>query len=242
LFGSRKGAFSGAIEDRPGLIRSAQGGTLFLDEIGDLPLPAQAALLRVLQEREVMPVGGTRPQPVDVRVCAATHRDLAKMARENAFRVDLLSRIAGYTVYLPALRERREDMGLIVAALLRRLAPESAERITFSSDAARTLLQRSWPLNVRELEKRLKVALALAGDLKIKHEHLEASALRDAAPPPWSTRVRLGPEDEERRARLLALLTEHRGNVSAMARAMGSERFQIRRWLLRYQLRAEDFR
>ena len=104
LFGYRKGAFSGALEDRPGLVRSSEHGTLLLDEIGDLPLAAQAALLRVLQESEVLPVGGTRPVKVDLRVVAATHRDLGALAAQDRFRRDLLARLDGARIMLPALR------------------------------------------------------------------------------------------------------------------------------------------
>ena len=151
LFGYRKGAFSGAVEDRPGLVRSSEHGTLLLDEIGDLPLPAQATLLRVLQESEVLPVGGTKPVKVDLRVVAATHRDLAALADEEKFRADLLARLDGATIVLPPLRERREDFALIASALIEKIAGDLAREVTFSVDAARALLMHDWPLNVREL-------------------------------------------------------------------------------------------
>src|SRR5207244_11071980 len=152
LFGCRRGAFSGATEGRPGLFRAADGGTLFLDEIADLPMLAQAALLRVLQESEVLPVGATRPVHVDVRVVAAAQRDLRSLAAAGRFRPDLLARLDAFTVALPPLRERREDLGLLCAALLRRLAPDRCERLRLEPDAARALLHHAWPLNVRELE------------------------------------------------------------------------------------------
>src|SRR5437588_230906 len=122
LFGYRKGAFSGAYEDRPGLVRSSDKGTLLLDEIGSLPLPAQAALLRVLQEEEVVPVGATRPLRVNLRVVAATHEDLGVLASQELFRADLLARLSGFTLDLPPVRERREDVGLFLTSLLRKLA------------------------------------------------------------------------------------------------------------------------
>src|SRR5207248_905563 len=118
LFGYRKGAFSGAVEDRPGLVRSSDKGTLLLDEIGSLPLPAQAALLRVLQEEEVVPVGATRPLRVNLRVVAATHEDLGVLASQELFRADLLARLSGFTLDLPPVRERREDVGLFLTSLL----------------------------------------------------------------------------------------------------------------------------
>jgi transcriptional regulator with GAF, ATPase, and Fis domain len=192
LFGHRKGAFSGATEDRPGLFRSADQGTLLLDEIGDLPLEAQAALLRVLQEGEVLPVGATRPAKVDVRVLAATHRDLAALVHGGQFRADLLSRIAGFTVRLPPLRERPEDLGLLVAALLKKVAGDAAAHVQLTCEAGRALARYRWPLNVRELEQCLRAALVLAGMHPIDVVHLPEAvraALREGplaleAPPP----------------------------------------------------------
>jgi transcriptional regulator of acetoin/glycerol metabolism len=238
LFGYRKGAFSGATEDRPGLVRSADGGTLFLDEIGDLPLPAQGALLRVLQESEVLPVGGTRPVPVDFRLIVATHRDLEQMAAQGAFRHDLLARLGGFTVRLPPLRERREDLGALIAALLLRHAPGRA--LTFSHAAARALFLHGWPLNIRELERTLLLALALAPGGTIDLPHLpEALRTAPAVPPPAPD---LPPEEAQRRDELVALLREHRGNVTAVARAMGKARVQVQRWVRRYRILPSIFR
>src|SRR5207253_11506451 len=132
LFGYRRGAFSGAYEDRLGLVRAADRGTLFLDEVGDLPLALQPALLRVLNEREVVPVGSTTAIKVDLRVLSATHRDLGEMVKRGEFREDLFSRISGFALSLPRLRERREDLGLLTASLLRRHLGEGAGRISFS--------------------------------------------------------------------------------------------------------------
>jgi transcriptional regulator with GAF, ATPase, and Fis domain len=135
LFGAKKGAFSGAVADRPGLVRTADQGTLFLDEIGELGAPAQAALLRVIQEREVVPVGATRPMAVDFRLITATHRDLPAMVDAGTFRADLLARITGFVATLLPLRERREDLGLLIGALLARLAPGGSP--AFSLEAMR---------------------------------------------------------------------------------------------------------
>ncbi|MGZ3429051.1 MAG: sigma 54-interacting transcriptional regulator, partial [Polyangia bacterium] len=129
LFGYKRGAFSGADEDRPGLVRSADRGTLFLDEIGDLPLASQAALLRVLQEGEVTPLGATRPIAIDVRVVAATHRDLDALVAAGQFRADLLARLGGWTLTLPPLRERLEDLGLLLAGL----APQPSVTLTWEA-------------------------------------------------------------------------------------------------------------
>ncbi|TMQ13161.1 MAG: sigma-54-dependent Fis family transcriptional regulator, partial [Deltaproteobacteria bacterium] len=139
LFGYRKGAFSGAQEDRPGLIRSADKGTLLLDEIGDLPLECQPALLRVLQEGELVPVGGVKAIRVDVRIIAATHRALDDMVARETFRADLLARLTGFTVALPPLRARREDLGALLQDLFARHAPSRTESIELSPTAIRAL-------------------------------------------------------------------------------------------------------
>jgi transcriptional regulator of acetoin/glycerol metabolism len=232
LFGVKKGAFSGAVVDRPGLVRAADSGTLFLDEIGDLPLPAQVAFLRVLQEREVTPVGDTRPRPVDLRVVAASHRSLPELVEEGRFRADLYARLAGFTLTLPSLSERRDDLGLLAAQLLRR-AGARAPRLT--PEAAATLLTYGWPLNIRELEQRLTTALALAGEQPIDREHLGAL-------PPAPTADDGDEEEPDQRTRLIALLTQHRGNVTEVARALGRSRLQVYRWLRRHQLDPRAYR
>jgi DNA-binding NtrC family response regulator len=239
LFGFRKGAFSGALEDRPGLVRSADGGTLFLDEIGDLPLPAQAALLRVLQEGEVQPLGAVRPVPIDLRVVAATHRNLDQLTAEKSFRADLLARLSGFTVSLPPLRERREDFGLLVSTLLRRLAADAA-KVRFTVEAARALLGHGWPHNVRELENCVAAALALAREGRIDLEHLPGSVrtppdekkglARDAAV------EALSEEDRRRREELINALRTHGGNITAAAKAIGKPRTQVQRWLRRWKI------
>jgi transcriptional regulator of acetoin/glycerol metabolism len=230
LFGYKKGAFSGANEDRPGLIRSADRGTLFLDEIGDLPLPAQGALLRVLQESE--------PMPVDFRLVVATHRPIEELATSGAFRADLLARLTGFTLQLPALRERREDLGTLVKALLQRHAP--GRPLKLSLPAARALFRYPFPLNVRELERALALAVALCPDELIDLPHLPP-ALREAPPPPPAQKP-LAPGEEERKDELLALLKEHRGNVTAVAKTMGKARVQIQRWMRRYKIIPTIFR
>ncbi len=247
LFGYRKGAFSGALEDRPGLVRSADHGTLFLDEIGDLPLPLQTSLLRVLQESEVLPVGATRPVAVDLRVIVATHRDLEGMSSRGEFRHDLLARLSGLTVEVPPLRERREDLGLLVAALLKRLLGEGAASVAFGLPAARALLLHPWPLNVRELEKALGVAAALAENGRIELAHLPASIRAPPSPPQGAAAVGapprpLSPGDAVRRDEIVELLRAHQGNVTAVARAMGKARVQVQRWLKRFGLDPGGFR
>src|SRR5262249_37633907 len=155
-----------------GLIRASMGGTLFLDEIGDLPVPAQTAFLRALSEREVLPVGATSPVPVDLRVVAASHRNLAELVAQGHFRADLFARVAGHTLELPPLRERREDLGILLAQWLKRARGEHASRIQFEPRAARALLQHDWPQNIRELGNALVSVLALATDGRVRLEHL----------------------------------------------------------------------
>jgi len=220
------------------LIRGADKGTLFLDEIGDLPLPSQAALLRVLQEHEVRPVGAARPIPVDLRVVAATHRSLDRMATAGEFRADLLARLAGHRFDLPPLRARREDLGLLVGALLERLAPEQAATITLHPRAASALLQHAWRGNVRELERCLGSALVLAGSGPVELEHLPEAVQRSLG---GMAAVRES-EDAERREQILALMRAHGGNVTAVAKQMGKARMQVQRWLKRYAINPTSFR
>ncbi len=185
LFGYVRGAFSGALKDEPGLVRSASGGTLFLDEIGELPAQAQATLLRVLQEHEVLPVGATKPVPVDLRVVAAT---LKPIDESPTFRPDLYARVSAYVHRIVPLRERRGDLGLVVADLLPRLAAERAAKLRLAPDLVTSLATFPWTLNVRELEHVLSVALVTSSDDLLRLEHA-GDALRPrtseaAVPPP----------------------------------------------------------
>src|SRR5690606_15087222 len=164
LFGHEKGAFTGAIEARPGRFREASGGTLFLDEIGDMPLELQAKLLRVLQSGEVTSVGGKRAEKVDVRIVAATHRDLDAMVREGRFREDLLYRLRVVPIAIPPLRERPEDIPVLAEHFVARYAAElGTEARWLSEDTIDHLCSYDWPGNVRELENAIKRALVLAG-------------------------------------------------------------------------------
>jgi transcriptional regulator with PAS, ATPase and Fis domain len=239
LFGYRRGAFSGAVAERTGYLRAADGGTVFLDEIADLRPPSQAALLRVLQERQVVPLGDERPVPLDVRFCAATHRSLPELVATERFRGDLHARLLGFELQLPPLRDRREDLGLLLRALLRR----RGQAATLTAAAARRLFAYPWPYNIRELEQALGAALALAGDQPIDRPHLPAALAEQSAHTPASGNRRPLREDEvAQRAELVRLLSLHRGNVAAVGRAMGKGRQQIHRWLDRYELDLEAFR
>ena len=161
LFGYENGAFTGALRSKTGLFQSASGGTIFLDEIGELPLEMQAKLLRVLQEKEIRPVGSTRRIPINVRVLAATNRDLEQAVAQGAFRRDLYFRLNVLSLKLPALRERRQDIPLLAGRFLDRVSRDAGRECTLSDAAMKALLAYDWPGNVRELENCLERACAL---------------------------------------------------------------------------------
>lgn len=173
FFGHERGAFTDARESRAGLFEQADGGTLFLDEIGELPVELQVKLLRVLQEREVQRLGGRHPVKVDVRVIAATNRDLAKGMAAGTFRDDLFWRLSGFVITLPPLRDRREDIPLLMDHLIDRLSQQlSLQAREISAEARERLMAHSWPGNVRELEQVLQRALIMCDEPVIGPEHL----------------------------------------------------------------------
>jgi transcriptional regulator with AAA-type ATPase domain len=218
LFGSRKGAFTGATQDRPGLVRSADGGTLFLDEVGDLPVDVQVAFLRVLEQREVTPLGDTKPVRLDFRVISATNQDIDTMVAERRFRADLMARLSAHIVRLPPLRQRREDLGILISTLLKTIAPERARQIGLTTEATRALFQHHWPFNIRELRERLSRALLIADEVLPR-----ASLFPEAAPSGE-------PAAGERAEQIGLLLKKHHGNVAAVARELRKDPTQIRRW------------
>jgi transcriptional regulator with AAA-type ATPase domain len=236
LFGHKRGAFSGAHEERDGLVRRAHDGTLFLDEIAELPEESQVALLRVLQDGEVRPIGASDAVKVDIRIVAATHQDIPARIADGRFRQDLYARLAGFEMALPALRDRREDLGTLIAAILPRVAAQP-ERITLHRTAARALFRYGWPLNIRELEQALHAAVALTDTGEIRLEHLP-EAIRTHVPASLTTK----PEDRALRELLIVLLREHDGNVSAVGRAMEKAPSQIRRWCKSMQIELSQFR
>lgn len=245
LFGYRKGAFTGANTDKVGLIRTANGGTLFLDEIGDMPVEAQAKLLRVLQERVVLPIGATVPEPVDVRVICATHRDLDQRVANGEFRGDLLARLREVEIRLPALSQRLEDLyPLILHFLENAEAPTMGVSLPFMLCVA----HYAWPYNVRELESAVRVALALheSGDLEARllprsvQDVLETHG--DLAETPRPSAAPKAGSSVPSEAELRALLTRHQGNVAAAGRELGKERMQIHRWAKRLGINLDEFR
>ncbi len=233
LFGHVKGAFTGAGRDHAGLFLSAQGGTVFLDEIGDMPLPLQVKLLRVLQEGEVRPVGATQTQRVDVRILSATHRNLEDAIAANAFREDLYYRLNVVNLTLPPLRERREDIPLLAQHFLVTLTEKYRRRIHgFAPDALEMLSAADWPGNIRQLHNVLEQCCALCTTATIPAT-LVARALRDKP-------AEIQPLAEARNAferdYLVTLLKLTRGQVSEVARLAGRNRTEVYRLLQRHGL------
>src|SRR5579864_693420 len=236
LFGHEKGSFTGALKSKPGLFQSASGGTIFLDEIGELPLEMQAKLLRVLQEKEVRPVGSNEKVPVDVGVVAATNRDLEASYRAGTFRKDLYFRLNVVTVHLPALRERRSDIPQLVHCFLDRYAPGESIQVTPAS--MKSFLQYDWPGNVRELENCIARAVALGdhktidvGDLtpEIRGASESALAREDAA---LSTTALADLE----RMTILRVFEQAGGDKALTGRMLGISRATLYRKLKRYNI------
>ncbi|HXI22051.1 MAG TPA: sigma-54 dependent transcriptional regulator, partial [Gemmatimonadales bacterium] len=246
LFGHVKGAFTGAASSRPGLFREADKGTIFLDEIGDISPALQARLLRVLQEQEIVPVGSETPIKVDVRIVAATHRDLARMVREKQFREDLYYRLNVVTIKLPPLRDRRQDIPLLIDHFLTALGQRHGRGpVAIDPAALRLLLSWDWPGNVRELENVLERALVLAELDVIGPEHLpehfrSARPLAemtpvpaaDAAPAP--SRNDLVTLDELDRRHVFRVLAITGGNREESARILGISRRTLTRMIQRW--------
>lgn len=238
LFGYVKGAFTGATRDHLGLVREADGGTLFLDEIGDMPLPLQVKLLRVLEEREVRPVGATRSFPVDVRVISATHRDLEGEMAEGRFRSDLFYRLNVVTLAIPSLAERRDDIPLLAKHFLRRLASRYRKEVNgFAPEALELLVRAAWPGNARQLLNVVEQAVALSTGPVIPLA-LVQSAIRQVE--------EVVPFDEARRrfehdylSRLLKLTG---GNVAQAAKLAQRNRTDFYKLLQRHALEPALFK
>ncbi len=239
LFGYEKGAFTGALRSKPGLFQAANGGTIFLDEIGELPLELQAKLLRVLQEKEVRPVGSNQRTRVDVRVMAATNRDLESAYKAGTFRKDLYFRLNVVTVHLPPLRERRSDVPMLVHWFMERLQPQTPVQVT--PEAIKCMLEYDWPGNVRELENCLERAVALG-----EHSFIGVSDL-----PPAISELALGVpqsagnlvsslsstdlEDIER-ATIQRVFAQVNGDKALAGKMLGISRATLYRKLKRYNI------
>jgi Nif-specific regulatory protein len=256
LFGHRRGAFTGATQDHRGLFEAASGGTIFLDEVGEMPASMQAKLLRVLQEGDIVPVGETRARKVDVRVISATNRDLRAEVAGRRFREDLYYRLAAFPIRLPPLRQRREDIPLLVDHLLALTAERHQKRIPgIEATALEALVKFDWPGNVRQLQNELDRAVALARDgaviglahLSLNLEETEGAISSATTPLPLvSPVVAEGPRSEigsirsaraAFEARFIAdALRQSGGNVSRAARAVGMSRPMLHRKMKMYGL------
>jgi DNA-binding NtrC family response regulator len=251
LFGHARGAFTGAVGAKPGLFEEAEGGTIFLDEIGELPLAIQVKLNRVLQEKEIRRVGDNRPTQVDVRVIAATHRDLKAEVAAGRFREDLFYRVNVFPVVLPALRDRREDIPLLTTHFLEKHVSALRKEITgVEADALRALTGYPWPGNVRELENAIERAVAVAKGPTIELRDLppDVKGTQEGAIPgevlarmPYREAVDLA-RDRVSRDYLSVLMREHEGNVTHAAQRAGMERESLHRLLKRYGVRSDDFK
>jgi DNA-binding NtrC family response regulator len=235
LFGHAKGSFTGADRDRPGLFEAARGGTLLLDEIGEIPPPMQVKLLRVLQEREVRRVGENRSRPIDVRVVAATNRDLAAEVQAARFRQDLYYRLRVIELRVPALRERREDILPLARLFMAEAASRTGSRTSgFTPGAARQLVRYPWPGNVRELENAVEHAVVLARGPWIDVEDLPAEI--GAALPGAYAQGEVQPLEELERDYILAVLKGATGNKVQAAAQLGISPATLYRRLKVYEV------
>ena len=252
LFGYEKGAFTGATSSKPGLLETADGGTVFLDEIGDMALSLQAKLLRVIENRKVMRVGGLKPKPIDVRFVSATNRELESDVMRGTFRQDLYFRINGVTLSIPPLRERTDEIaGLAQAFLVEAAEPLGQEPPRLSDEALDLLCGYSWPGNIRELRNVMEraVLLCLADEITAEHLPVEkmratfATAVKDPAPA-----IRPGPavtpppgpgvkeSDEAKKQRILEALMACGGNNTEAAKLLGVSRRTLGKWLEAYNI------
>lgn len=226
LFGHKKGSFTGAVADKDGVIQSAEGGTLFLDEVADLPLHMQVKLLRVIQEKAVRPVGGSRERAVDVRILSATHKNLARLVEDGKFREDLYYRINVIEMTVPPLRERDTDVVLLTDFLLQRLATQlDMPTLSLSDDARTALDQYAFPGNVRELENILERAATLCNNARIAKSDLLLRAAESTHAAADNLQDKLG--DVEKQA-IIDALEQTRHNKTKAAELLGMSFRQLR--------------
>ena len=240
LFGHEHGAFTGAIAQRIGQFEQANTGTLFLDEIGDMPPALQAKLLRVLEAHEFQRIGGTKTISIDIRVLAATHRDLADAAKKDAFRFDLYYRLAAFQIVVPPLRERHEDIAILAHYFLKRYTAAAEKPVrAISADALQMLMQHDFPGNVRELKNAIESAvLSETTDLlqpQSLPSHLTQNGSQAATSSPTDATVILPLDEVERRAIVYALKVMD-NNIPDAARALDIGRSTLYRKLKEYNL------
>ena len=243
LFGHERGAFTGAVGDRPGAFERADGGTLFLDELGEMPLEVQPKLLRALGEREVRRVGGSKVRKVDVRVVAATNRDLRREVNAGRFRADLFYRLAVIQVPMPPLRERLEDLGVLVPSLVEALRSERGidPSVALDPEVWPQLTQHSWPGNVRELRNYLEQCLVLRVMPALGGESEGESDRPSMVSDPAITALPLKVAKEQfERQYVEALLEQTGGNISEAARRAGVDRVTLFRTMRRYGIKREE--
>jgi len=235
LFGYVKGTFTGAVQAKQGLLEAAQGGTLFLDEIGDMPVDLQAKLLRALQEREIKPVGSTERRRINVRIIAATNRDLESAIRTGAFRQDLYFRLNVVQLKLPPLRDRKSDIPILVTAFLEKFSDSQAPVRTISEEAMRRLFAYDWPGNVRELENAIERAVAL-GSGPILHVADLPSSLQYPTSERAPDKDEILPLEELERRAILRTLRETSGDKLTAARMLGIGKTTLYRKLKQYHV------
>jgi two-component system response regulator AtoC len=234
LFGHEKGAFTGAVGAKAGLIEAASSGTIFFDEVGELPAATQVRLLRVLENREVLRVGGRRPTPVDIRVISATNQDLSALVRAGSFRPDLYYRLNGITLSLPPLRERTDE----ILPLARTFAEEAARALgrgtpVLSDAVCESLIRYPWPGSIRELKNTMDRAVALSPTSNIEPEHLMLAEPQSTAK---GTRPLQGDLDRLERERIVQALARVGGNQTKAAALLGVSRRTLLRRLDEYDL------
>jgi DNA-binding NtrC family response regulator len=245
LFGHQRGSFTGAVGDKKGLFEEADGGTIFLDEIGETSPALQVKLLRALQEGEIRRVGGTGPIRVDVRVIAATNRDLEDEVKKGAFREDLFYRLSVVTLRVPALRERVEDIPLLVAHFLKRSSDKLGREANLSDDALTLLTHYAWPGNVRELENTMEYLVLHCRDRRITSEDLPAkfqSAVRRARPAPALNELYadMPSLDEFEKRYILHVLRAVKGNRTRAAEVLAIDRRTLYRMAERFGIDLDD--
>ncbi len=237
LFGYVKGAFTGAVQNKQGLLEAADSGSLFLDEIGDLPVDLQAKLLRALQEREIKPVGSTERVTISARVIAATNRDLEGAVRNGSFRQDLYFRLNVVQIKLPPLRERKTDIPLLVNAFLEKFSQAGARAHTIAADAMARLIAYDWPGNVRELENAIERAVALSSGPFLQVADLPSN-LQFGSSDRFPEKDEVLPLDELERRAILRALRESGGDKLAAARLLGIGKTTLYRKLKQYEAQA----